>query len=110
MKLIVVKLVHTIAWGIFAGCIIAMPVASWHGHHSAAAWLAAIVFVEVMVLAFNQWACPLTPVAARYTDDRRPNFDIYLPEWLAKYNKEIFGPLYVLGALYALANWWFASA
>jgi hypothetical protein len=28
--------------------------------------------------------CPLTGIAARYTDDRRDNFDIYLPPWLAR--------------------------
>jgi hypothetical protein len=36
-----------------------------------------------------------TAVAARYTDDRRTNFDIYLPEWLARYNRQIFGPCFV---------------
>jgi hypothetical protein len=39
------------------------------------------------VLWLNGWRCPLTDVAARYTDDRRANFDIYLPEWLARYNE-----------------------
>ena len=46
---------------------------------------------------------PLTAVAARYTDDRRANFDIYLPEWLARYNKQIFGPLYAMGVAYLVA-------
>jgi hypothetical protein len=44
-----------------------------------------------------------TAVAARYTDDRRANFDIYLPEWLARQNKEIFGPLYAAGVVYLVA-------
>jgi hypothetical protein len=55
------------------------------------------VAVEVLVLAFNRWRCPLTDVAARHTSDRRDNFDIYLPEWLARHNKVIFGTLYVAG-------------
>lgn len=58
-----------------------------------------------MVLLVNRWSCPLTAVAARYTADRRPNFDIYLPEWLARYNKEVFGTLFVAGLLYSLARW-----
>jgi hypothetical protein len=58
---------------------------------------------EVVVLWLNQWSCPLTAVAARYTDDRRANFDIYLPEWLARYNKQIFGPMYVVGVAYLAA-------
>lgn len=44
-------------------------------------------------------------MAARYTDDRRDNFDIYLPVWLARYNKLIFGPLYFVGVAFALARW-----
>jgi len=51
------------------------------------------------VLWLNGWRCPLTDVAARYTDDRRANFDIYLPEWLARYNKQIFGPMYAVGLI-----------
>jgi len=49
--------------------------------------------VEVIILAVNRWRCPLIAVAARYTDDRRENFDIYLPLWLAMHNKTVFGAL-----------------
>ena len=100
-----IKAGHTIVWALFAACIVAIPFASWRGEHRAAAWLAAIVFVEVAVLVLNKWRCPLTSVAARYTADRRANFDIYLPEWLAKHNKSIFGTLYFVGLVFALAHW-----
>ena len=103
--LITIKSVHTIVWAIFAGCILAIPLASWRSHYLAAAWLAAIVLVEVLVLSINRWRCPLTAVAARYTDERRANFDIYLPVWLAQYNKLIFGALYVAGVAFALVRW-----
>lgn len=109
LNLKAIKAVHTLAWAVFAGCIFAIPLASWHGAHGSAAWLSGIVFGEVLILAFNQWSCPLTAVAARYTDDRRPNFDIYLPQWLARYNKQIFGPLYVAGVVFALAHWAYTS-
>jgi len=104
-RLTAIKAMHTLAWAFFAGCIIAIPLASWRGDHRAAAWLAAVVLAEVLVLALNQWNCPLTAVAARHTEDRRANFDIYLPEWLARYNKQIFGPLYVAAVVFALVNW-----
>ena len=57
------------------------------------------------MLLFNKFRCPLTAVAARYTDDRRDNFDIYLPEWLARHNKIIFGTLYFAGVAFALTRW-----
>ena len=100
-----IRTVHTIVWAFFAACIVAIPLASWRGDDRAAAWLAAIVAVEVAVLALNRWSCPLTSVAARYTDDRRENFDIYLPLWLARHNKLVFGGLYVAGVAFAIARW-----
>ena len=48
---------------------------------------------------------PLTDVGAPYTEDRQDNFGIYLPLWLTRYNKEIFGSLFLLGLLYTLVAW-----
>lgn len=100
-----VRLLHTLAWALFAGCIIAIPIAVLAGRFRLAAVLIGIVLVEVGILAFNRMRCPLTAVAARYTDDRRANFDIYLPEWLARHNKVIFGVLYAGGILLTLGAW-----
>jgi hypothetical protein len=101
-KLRRVKLLHTAAWAVFAGSIVAIPVFA-HLQRPRTAWaLIGFVFIEVLVLAFNAMRCPLTPIAARYTTDRRDNFDIYLPLWLARYNKHVFGTLYVAGILYTL--------
>ena len=100
-----VKLAHTAVWGFFVAAICATPVFGWLGRYRAAAWCAGVVFAEVLVLAANRWRCPLTAVAARFTDDRADNFDIYLPLWLARHNKTLFGGLYLLGGLVTLA-WW----
>lgn len=100
-----IKLLHTLVWAFFAGCIVAIPVVAYAGRLTAAVVLIAIVFGEVLVILFNRWACPLTAVAARYTDDRRDNFDIYLPEWLARHNKTIFGSLYALGIAFTALRW-----
>jgi hypothetical protein len=105
----VVRLVHTIAWALLGGCVIAIAPLAWTGRFGLALGLSLVVLAEVGVLAMNGWRCPLTPIAARYTTDRRPNFDIYLPQWLAQYNKEIFGSLYVAGLVVLLGRWfgWF---
>ena len=107
--LVVVRLIHTIAWALLASCVIAIPAVAWARHYEIALGLSAVVAIEVGVLAVNQWHCPLTPIAGRYTTDRRANFDIYLPEWLARYNKEIFGSWYVVGLVVLLGRWagWF---
>jgi hypothetical protein len=104
-RLRAVRLLHTAVWAVFAGCILAIPVLAWQRRLSVAAVLAGMVLGEVAVLWRHQWRCPLTAVAARYTDDRRVNFDIYLPEWLARYNKQIFGPLYAAGVAYLVMKY-----
>lgn len=105
----IVKVVHTAAWAFFVACIVAVPVFATLANYRAVVIAGALVMLEVIVLAVNQYRCPLTDVAARYTDDRAPNFDIYLPLWVARYNKEIFGPLYVAGLLFALVSWLLSS-
>jgi hypothetical protein len=100
-----VKILHTIAWAFFAGCIVLIPIAAWRRQLGLALVLIAIVLVEVAILLANGFRCPLTSVAARYTDDRRDNFDIYLPLWVARYNKQIFGTLFVAGIVYTIVQW-----
>jgi len=101
----IVKIVHTLAWAVFAGCIFAIPMLAWIGEFQLVVIAAALVIGETTVLALNGWRCPLTGVAARYTDDRRDNFDIYLPVWLARHNKVIFGWLFVAALVFALMRW-----
>jgi len=104
-----IKVLHTVVWALFVACIVGIPIASWQGQHHRAAILALVVLGEVVVLLVNRWSCPLTAVAARYTDDRRDNFDIYLPEWVARHNKTMFGAIYVLGVVYAGVRWMTAA-
>ncbi|HTN53694.1 MAG TPA: hypothetical protein VML50_14895 [Anaeromyxobacter sp.] len=104
-KLALVKGLHTAVWAFFAGCIVALPAVALAGELRLAAWLAGAVLVEVAVLAANRWRCPLTGIAARYTDDRGDSFDVYLPRWLARYNKQVFGTLFVAGGLVTLWAW-----
>lgn len=103
--LVAIKLVHTVVWVFFVACILGVYAAAHAGAFGWALVCAGAVLVEVLVLVANGLRCPLTPVAARFTEERRPNFDIYLPEWLARHNKEIFGTLYVGGLLYASLLW-----
>lgn len=104
-RLVVIKLLHTAVWAVFASAVLAIPVAAWRDAWDWTLGLAVLVMGEVLVLALNRMRCPLTDLAARYTDECQPNFDIYLPLWLAQHNQRIFGTLYVLGLLWAGALW-----
>lgn len=66
-------------------------------------WIPCLLIVsEIFIILFNGWHCPITPIAAKYTEDRKSNFDIYLPEWLAKYNVKIFSVLIIVEILIVL--------
>ena len=98
-------MVHTAFWVLFAGAIVAIPLVALAGALASALWLTLLVLVEVVVLAANRMRCPFTAIAARYTDDRSDNFDIFLPAWLARHNKLVFGALFVLGEALFLWRW-----
>jgi len=87
-----------------AGSILVLPVAAFTGHFRWALLLTAFVLCESAVLAANRGRCPLTNWAARYTEDRAANFDICLPDWLARNNKAIFGTLFAVDRNLALAG------
>jgi hypothetical protein len=105
----VIKMAHTLIWSFFVLCILAIPVCGYLGYFSISAVLVSFVMLEVFILVINRLRCPLTGIAARYTQCRDANFDIYLPVWVAKYNKEIFGGLFLAGSLYTLFRWWSSS-
>jgi len=100
-----IKLFHTIVWAGFVACILGVFAAASAGRFGLATVFIGVVLVEVVILLVNEMRCPLTGVAARYTAERADNFDIYLPLFIAKHNKTIFGALYVAGIAYTLLAW-----
>jgi len=100
-----IKLLHTVIWVFLAASILVLPVAGVLRRFRWAAILSVIILLECGVLAVNRGRCPLSYLAARYTDERASNFDIYLPNWLASHNKTIFGTLFVVNELIVLWCW-----
>jgi hypothetical protein len=98
--LTLIKLAHTVVWAVFAGAIAVLPWFIMKRRWKWVALLLGMVLVECAVLALNGMRCPLTDVAARYTTNRADNFDIYLPLWLARNNKLIFGTLFTAEMLW----------
>ena len=100
-----IKFVHTVIWAVLAGAIVLIPVAVFFGARGLAVWLSGLVWIETIVLVIYGWRCPLTGIARRYTDSASDNFDIFLPAWIARNNKLIFGTLFALAELYLLGDW-----
>jgi hypothetical protein len=104
-RLLAVKIAHTIVWALLVACILGIPVAAWQQRFTWVAILIGVIVVEGIVLIANGWRCPMTDLAARYTDDRRDNFDIYLPLWLARHNKVIFTTIFLFAVVFSVLQW-----
>jgi hypothetical protein len=65
--------------------------------------------IEVIVLGLNGCRCPLTFVAGPYIADRRPNFDIYIPDWIGAEQQADLRHV-VAGTVLTLARWTFGAA
>jgi hypothetical protein len=100
-----IKLLHTLIWAFLAASILVLPVVGIMRRFRWAAILTGLVLLECGVLALNGGRCPLSDLAARFTNDRANNFDIYLPNWLAQHNQVVFGTLFVAGELVVLGCW-----
>ena len=100
-----IRLLHTCVWAIFASAIVSIPILATLGYLRAAVWMSVLVWAEVAILCVNGLRCPLTGIAERYTEGRTANFDIFLPLWLAKNNKLIFGGLFALSEGFLLFQW-----
>jgi hypothetical protein len=92
-----IRILHTAVWAFMAGNILALPITAMMRRFRWRTILTLLILTECAVLALNGGRCPLTDLAARYTLGRADNFDIYLPLWLARYNKTIFSALFLAG-------------
>ncbi|MCC7501023.1 MAG: hypothetical protein IT229_00745 [Flavobacteriales bacterium] len=103
-KLIAIKLFHTAVWVFMNVVIFNLLYAVLVDRFDHWAWIClGIIGLECGVLLAFKMYCPLTLVARRYSDSQQPNFDIYLPRWLARHNKLIYGIL--LAGILAGLSW-----
>ncbi len=89
--LALVKSVHTLIW-IFYNCVVIyMLYASITNKMDRWFWICGgFILLEGIILLLFKLTCPLTLIARQYSDSQKDNFDIYLPEWLARNTKRIY--------------------
>lgn len=94
-KLVSIKLVHTLIWIFFNAVLVYLYYAVLTRTVGFWFWMGiAVIAAECIVLMALNWTCPLTFLARRFSDSDKENFDIYLPLWLAKYNKQIYSVIF----------------
>jgi hypothetical protein len=93
-KLIIIKSLHTLVWIFFNVVIFYMLYAVIVNKIDKWLWIGYALFVlEGVLLLVFKFFCPLTVIARKYSNSTKDNFDIYLPNWLAKYTKLIYTSL-----------------
>ena len=107
-KLILIKVFHTLIWIFYNVVIFYLLYAVIINRIDKWVWICiGLVICEGIVLVINKLRCPLTLAAEKYSEFKKDNFDIYLPNWLAKYNKIIYTTIFVVTnflLLYRLLN------
>ncbi len=93
-----IKLAHTAVWVFFVVLIGNVIYAGWADAVTTWTWIAVgLICLEGLVLLVNDGKCPMTDLAAQHGEPTADNFDIYLPEWLARHNVAIFTTLFMAG-------------
>ena len=96
-KLFGIKLLHTVIWAFFVVVIFYVLYSGIADKVTTYTWVGiALVIGEGLTLLVFKMFCPLTLVARKYSDSEKDNFDIFLPNWLARHNKVIFTSIFVV--------------
>ncbi|TYQ26190.1 hypothetical protein PseudUWO311_13240 [Pseudanabaena sp. UWO311] len=107
-KLRLIKLIHTAIWIFFNFVIFYMLYAAIANKLDLWLWIGyGFVFLEGLILLAFKSHCPLNLLARQYTNSTKDNFDIYLPDWLAKYTKSIYTTIFaitIIITLYQILN------
>lgn len=97
IKLAIIKIVHTIIWLFFNLVIFYMLYAVVKNSIGVYFWISfGMIVIEGIVLLIFGGKCPLTLIARKYSNSTKDNFDIFLPNWLAKHNKLIYSVILIL--------------
>jgi hypothetical protein len=96
-KLVTIKLIHTAIWLFFNVVIFYLLYAVLINKIDKWIWIGlSLIVMEGFVLLIFKNICPVTLAARKYSSSTRNNFDIYLPEWLARFNKQIYSSIVVV--------------
>ena len=96
-KLMIIKSGHTLIWLFFNFVIFYMLYAVVSDKFDSWFWIGfGLILLEGLTLLAFKFFCPLTLIARKYSDSAEDNFDIYLPNWLAKYTKLIYTSIFII--------------
>lgn len=90
-KLVLIKTLHTVIWVFFNVVIFYLLYAVVVNKIDKWVWICiSLIVLEGITLLVFKSLCPVTIIARKYSNSNQDNFDIYLPNWLARNNKKIY--------------------
>ena len=96
----IIKAIHTLIWLFFNVVIFYFVYAVSTNNIDKWVWIClGLVALEGIILISFKNVCPVTHIARKYSGSKKDNFDIYLPEWLARNNKTIHTIIMLAGIL-----------
>ncbi|MFD2200862.1 hypothetical protein [Shivajiella indica] len=99
-KLFWVKILHTVIWLFFNVVIFYLLYAVVVNKIDKWVWIClGLIVMEGIILLIFKAICPVTLIARKYSNSEAHNFDIFLPEWLAKHNKTIYTSIVLFAVL-----------
>lgn len=103
--LTLIKAIHTAIWLFFNGVMAYLFYAVAVDRINTWVWVCLSLFaVEGLILLVFKYRCPLTILARRYSSSVQDNFDIFLPNWLARYTKVIYTTLLAIVLMILVAR------
>lgn len=95
--LTLIKLLHTAIWLFFNVVMGYMLIAIINNEIDVYVWMGiGFVMIEGLVLLFFKNICPITLIARKYSGSHKDNFDIFLPNWLARNNQIIYTIIFII--------------
>jgi hypothetical protein len=94
VRLTLIKILHTLIWLFFNVVIFYLLYAVIINKIDQWVWIClGLIALEGITLVIFKKMCPVTLLARKYSNSQKDNFDIYLPNWLARYNKEVYSTI-----------------
>jgi hypothetical protein len=103
LKLFYIKLLHTIIWIAFNVIIFYFVYTVIIDEVNAWTWIClGLIGLETLTLMLFKTICPVTLIARKYSNSKKDNFDIFLPNWLARHNKLIYSVIVFIGIAFLI--------
>ncbi len=107
VKLILIKTIHTAVWLFFNVVIFYLLYAVIINKIDKWVWICmGLIILEGVILLIFKNICPVTLIARKYSTSEKDNFDIYLPNWLARHNKKIYTSIVLIAVVILVYRLW----